>query len=69
MSFGALIKHKKFQHDSAFPSWSKFDIEFTIGTQKHNILKKALYDCRSAKETPLFNSNRTKVSVLKWSQN
>ena len=50
MSFGALISHKKFQHDSLSPSWSKFEIEFTIGitkgkyAQKQNILEKALSD-------------------------
>ena len=29
--FGALISHTKFQHDSPTPSWSKFEIQFTIG--------------------------------------
>ena len=31
VSFGALISQKKIQHDSSTPSWSKFEIEFTIG--------------------------------------
>ena len=30
VSFGALISHKKYQHDSSTPSWSKFEIELTI---------------------------------------
>ena len=37
--------------------------------QKQNILKKALSGCPSANVRPLFNSNMTKVSVLKWSHN
>ena len=36
---------------------------------KQNILKTALSDYPSANVRPLFNSNMTKVSVLKWSQN
>ena len=39
VSFGALISHKKFQYDSSTPSWSKFEIEFTIGITKGNAPK------------------------------
>ena len=37
--------------------------------QKQNILEKTISDGPSANLRPLFNSNVTKVSVLKWSQN
>ena len=37
--------------------------------QKQNILKKALSDGPSVNLRPLFNSNMTKVSVIKCSQN
>ena len=36
VSFGALISHKKIQHDSSTPSWSKFAIKFTMGITKGN---------------------------------
>ena len=51
MSFRALISHKKFQHDSSTPSWSKFEIGPSVNLR------------------PLFNSNMTKIFVIKWSQN
>ena len=31
VSLGALFNHKHFQHVISTPSWSKFEIEFTIG--------------------------------------
>ena len=34
-----------------------------------NIIERALSDGPSANVRPLFNSNMTKVSVIKWSQN
>ena len=37
--------------------------------QKQNILEKALSDGPSVNLRPLFNSNMTKVSVIKLSQN
>ena len=37
--------------------------------QKQNILEKALSDGPCVNLRPLLNSNRTKVSVLKWSHN
>ena len=71
MSFGALISHKKFQHDSSTPSWSKFAIKFTMGITIRNKPKNRLTisDGPSANLRPLFNSNVTKVSFIKLSQN
>ena len=37
--------------------------------QKQNILERALSDGPSVNLKPLFNSNMTKVSVIKWSKN
>ena len=68
VSFCALISHKKFQHDSLTPSWSKFEIEFTIGITIGNEPKN-ISDGPSANLRPLFNIKVPKVSVLKWSQN
>ena len=39
VSLGALINHKTFQHDSSTHSWSKFEIEFTLGITKGNAPK------------------------------
>ena len=72
LSLSALISHEKFQHDSSTPSWSKFEIEFTIGITMGNAPKKRM----SLKRHFLMvlvqigdNSNMTQVSVIKWSRN
>ena len=62
VSLGALINHKKFQGDS------NEDYNRKQG-QKLNILEKTISDGPSANLRPLFNSNVTKVSIIKWSQN
>ena len=76
MSIGALISHKKFQHGGSTPSWSKFANKITMGVTignepkyKKNILEINIYDDPSANLIPLFNSNVTKVSLIKLSQN
>ena len=75
MSLGALINQKKNQSDISTVSWSKFEIKFivrnTIGNEPKNrtSLNKSIYDGPSVNLRPLFNSNLTKVYVIKWSQN
>ena len=58
VSLGALINHKHFQSDYNRKR-----------AQKQNIPEKNNSDGPSANLRPLFNSNVTKVSVIKWSQN
>ena len=73
--FGYTDQSQKNQHNSSTPSWSKFEIEFTIGItvgnapQNQNILEKALSDGPNANVRQVFDSNMTKVSFIKWSQN
>ena len=75
MSFGALMSQTKFQHNSSTPSWYKFEIEFTIRITIRNVPKnrisfeKALFYGPSVNMRPFFKSNKTKVSVIKVSQN
>ena len=61
-----MINHKNFQSDSSSPSLYKFAIKFTMGI---TIRKKTIVNGSSANLRPLFNSNVTKVSVIKWSYN
>ena len=73
--FWCTDQPQKISANSSTPSLSKFEIEFTIeitignAHKKQNILDKALSDGPSVNLKPLYNSNMTKVSVLKWSQN
>ena len=69
------MNQKKIKSDISTVSWYKFEIEFIvrikIGNEPKNrtSLKKSIYDGPSANLRPLFNSNLTKVYVIKWSQN
>ena len=70
VSFGVLISHKKIQHDSSSPSFSKFAIKFTMGITIENepknrlSLKKPFLMVLVQMWDHFFNSN-----VIKWSQN
>ena len=39
VSLGALINPNQIYHESSIPSWSKFEIQFTIGITKQNQTK------------------------------
>ena len=68
---GALIKHKIFQSDNSTKFTIKFTMKITIENKPKNriSLKKNISDGPSATLKLLFNSNVTKVYVIKWSQN
>ena len=55
VSFGVLISHTKFQHDSSYNRKQ---------AQKQKILEKTISDGPSANLRQLFNSNVTNVSVI-----
>ena len=73
VSLDALINHKQFQHDTSSPHaiiwhWIYNGNYNGKCAQKQNIVKKALSDGPSATLRPLFNSNMTKVSIIKYYQ-
>ena len=69
--FWCTDQPQKFQHYSSTASLSKFAIKYTMGITMGNEPKNRITICDGPRANlrPLFNSNVTQVSVIKWSQN